>query len=308
MNLRQMEAFKTLMLAGSVTAAADLLQLSQPTVSKLIAQIERQTKLRLFDRTRGRLVPTREAHSLLQNVERALNALAEVGRSATQLARIHTGELRVACIPSIGTGFMPKAIARFLEVHTKTQATLYVRSSNYVVERVSGKLADIGLVADGVDIIGAQIREFQERPGAVCALPKNHRLAAKKVLSAEDFEGEAFITVGRDKPFRALIDKAFVDANINRNMIIQTSHFAAAYALAAEGAGVTLIDPYTAISCFKTEEVVLRPFHPELKFIVKLLTPANSSAPAIIDDFIAHLFEEQARMKESLANLLSRGL
>src|SRR5690349_19919136 len=54
MNLRQMEAFKTLMLAGSVTAAAELLRLSQPTISKLIAQLESQTQLRLFERRRRR--------------------------------------------------------------------------------------------------------------------------------------------------------------------------------------------------------------------------------------------------------------
>ena len=61
MNLRQMEAFKTLMFAGSVTAAAELLRLSQPTISKLIAQLERSTRLRLFERRKRRLVPTQEA-------------------------------------------------------------------------------------------------------------------------------------------------------------------------------------------------------------------------------------------------------
>jgi DNA-binding transcriptional LysR family regulator len=308
MNLRQMEAFKTLMLAGSVTAAAELLKLSQPTVSKLIAQIERQTKLRLFDRTRGRLVPTREAYSLLKNVEKALNALEEVGRSATQLARIHTGAVRIACIPSIGTGFMPNAVASFLKAHPKTKATLYVRSSNYVVERVGGKLADIGLVADGVEAIGTDSTCFQEWPGAVCVLPPAHPLRRKKVLEAKDFQGEAFITVGRDKPFRELIDRAFVDADVNRNMVVETSHFAAAYALAAQGAGVCLVDPYTAISCFRKDEVVLRPFHPDIKFLVNLLKPAHSPVPAIVDDFVAHLLEEQKQMSKVLADLMMRGL
>ena len=308
MNLRQMEAFKTLMLAGSVTAAAELLKLSQPTVSKLIAQIEKQTKLRLFDRTRGRLVPTREAHSLLKNVETALNALEEVGRSATQLARIHTGAVRIACIPSIGTGFMPRAVAIFLKTHPKTKATLYVRSSNYVVDRVGGKLADVGLVADGVEAIGADSTSFQEWPGAVCVLPPGHPLRRKKAVEAKDLEGEAFITVGRDKPFRELIDQAFVDAGIYRNMVVETSHFAAAYALAAEGAGVCVVDPYTAISCFRRDEVVLRPFHPEVKFVVNLLKPAHSRVPAIVEDFIAHLFNEQKRMTKVLADLMTRGL
>src|SRR3954454_10691289 len=235
MNVRQMEAFKTLMLAGSVTAAGELLKLSQPTISKLIAQIESQTKLQLFDRARGRLVPTLEAHSLLKNVEKALNALEEVGRSATQLARTHTGGVRIACIPSIGTGFMPNAIASFIKTNPKTKATLYVRSSNYVVERVSGKLADLGLVSEGVDAMGADSIRFQELPGAICVLAPSHPLRRKRFLQPKDFEGEPFVTVGRDKPFRYLIDRAFVEAGVNRNIVVEATYFGAAYALAAAG-------------------------------------------------------------------------
>jgi hypothetical protein len=52
---------------------------------------------------------------------------------------------------------------------------------------------------------------------------------------------------------------------------------------------------------------VLRSFHPEVKFIVKLLTPVHSPVPAIIDDFVAHLSEEQKRMKNTLTDLMLRG-
>jgi DNA-binding transcriptional LysR family regulator len=308
MNVRQMEAFKTLMLAGSVTAAGELLKLSQPTISKLIAQIESQTKLQLFDRTRGRLVPTLEAHSLLKNVEKALNALEEVGRSATQLARTHTGGVRIACIPSIGTGFMPNAIASFIKTNPKTKATLYVRSSNYVVERVSGKLADLGLVSEGVDAMGADSIRFQELPGAICVLAPSHPLRRKRFLQPKDFEGEPFVTVGRDKPFRYLIDRAFVEAGVNRNIVVEATYFGAAYALAAAGAGLCLVDPYTAISCFRKDEVVLRPFHPEIKFVVNLLKPANNPVPAVVKGFLDHLSTEHELMSRRLQELTTIGL
>jgi DNA-binding transcriptional LysR family regulator len=228
MNLRQIEAFKTLMHAGSVTAAAELLNLSQPTMSKLIAQLESQLKLRLFDRTRGRLVPRREAHSLLKDVEKALRALEEVGRSATQLARTHIGHLRIACIPSIGSGFMPKAVASFLKTRPKTKVTLYVRPSTYVTERVSSRLADIGFVSEGPAAAGIVSTCFQDSPGAVCILPPSHPLRHKMTLQAKDFAGEPFISVGRDTPFRYVIDRAFADAGVNRNIIIEASHFATA--------------------------------------------------------------------------------
>jgi DNA-binding transcriptional LysR family regulator len=308
MNLRQMEAFKTLMFAGSVTAAAELLRLSQPTISKLIAQLEHSTRLRLFERRKRRLVPTQEAHTLLRNVERALDALEEVDRSATELARAHSGSIRVACIPSIGTGFIPQAVASFRKTHPDIKVTLYVRTAKYVIEHVSGMRADVGLVSESVDQPAIQARLFQSPFGALCILPASHRLRRKKFLRPEDFEGEDFISIGRDNPFRYLIDRAFVDAGVTRNIVVEASHVATAAALVAEGAGITVLDPYTAVSCCRREGVALRPFQPEIKFEVKLLSPANQPVPLIVEEFLQHLDTEHNAMKRLVKDLASREL
>jgi DNA-binding transcriptional LysR family regulator len=301
-----MEAFKTLMFAGSVTAAAELLRLSQPTISKLIAQLERSTKLRLFERHKRRLIPTREAYTLLGNIERALDAFEEVNRSATELARAHSGSISIACIPSIGTGFMPKAVASFRKTHPDVKVTLYVRTAKYVIEHVSGMRADIGLVSESVDQPAIEAKVFENPFGALCILPTDHRLKHKKALRPEDFEGENFISIGRDNPFRYLIDRAFVDAGVPRKIVVEASHVATAAALVAEGAGITVLDPYTAISCVRQGDVVLRPFQPEIKFEVKLLAPANQPMPLIVEEFLQHLGSEHNAMKKLLTQLVSR--
>ena len=66
MNIRQLEAFRAIMVARSTIGAAELLNLSQPAVSRLLSQLEASLKLTLFDRSSGRLVPTPEA--LLRSV------------------------------------------------------------------------------------------------------------------------------------------------------------------------------------------------------------------------------------------------
>src|ERR1700754_461630 len=130
MNLRQIEAFRTVMLTGSVTAAAQQLGITQPTISKLIVQLERSTKLKLFDRVRGgRMVRRREAHALLRDVEKVMEALEEVGRSARHLARSYVGHIRIAAIPSLGLSFLPKAIANFIGERPQVGVTLIVREA-----------------------------------------------------------------------------------------------------------------------------------------------------------------------------------
>jgi DNA-binding transcriptional LysR family regulator len=308
MNLRQIEAFKALMFAGSVTAAADMLSVSQPTISKLIAQLENENKLRLFNRTRGRLVPRREAHSLLKDVEKALSALEQVGRSASQLARNHIGHIRVACVPSIGAGFLPKAVAGFLKTHPKTKVTLYARHSTYVVERVRSRLADIGFIAQPAATAGIVSTCFQQTPGAVCIMPRNHPLRKKKIIRPEDFAGQPFISIGRDTPFRYVIDRAFSDAGVERNVVTEASHFATAYALVAEGVGLAVIDPFSTIACFSKDNVYVRPFEPELKFVVNLLRPSNTPTPGLVTEFLTHLSHEQRAMGHRIKELVSIGL
>jgi DNA-binding transcriptional LysR family regulator len=304
MKFSQMTAFRTLMFSGSVTSAARLLRLSQPTVSKLIAQLETQTHLKLFERRRRRLVPTREAHTLLKSVEKALSAMDDVSRTATELSRTHSGMLRIACIPSIGGQFMPTAIANFLKTHADIKATLYVRTANHIIDRVSGALADLGLVSDDVDEPGIESCPFQEYPGAICILPPRHRLRNKKVIRVTDLEGESFISVGSYNKFRHRIDQTFVEASVSRNIVVEATHLGAAYVLVAEGMGVSVIDPYTAIAGAKRHDVVLRPFLPEVKFVVNLLTPINLPVPTIVEDFKSHLFAEQKAMQRLIQKLI----
>lgn len=83
---------------------------------------------------------------------------------------------------------------------------------------------------------------------------------------------------------------------------------ATAYAPLAEGAGLTVIDPYTALSCFEREDVVLRPFQPEIRFAVNLLQHADHPVPLIVKEFLAHLGYEHQAMSKLLKERATRGI
>ena len=308
MNLRQIEAFRTVMLTGSVTSAADQLTLTQPTISKLIAQLERSTKLKLFDRVRGRLVPRREAHALLQDVEKVMEALEEVGRSARHLARSRVGHIRIAAIPSLGLSFLPKAIAGFVESRPQVGVTLIVREASYVNEWVAAQTMDIGFVSDdGPPGKGTIATQFPGRSRAVCVLPQGHRLAKKKSVRPKDFADERVISMGREPTFRYLVDHAFADAGIARKITVETNHFAAACVLVAEGAGIGVVDPYSALACYDFGRIVLRPFEPAIPFAVKVIKAVSRPVPLMVDEFLSYLTEYQETADRQLKELMSKG-
>lgn len=76
MNLDLFKAFRAVMEAGTITAAGDLLGRSQPAVSRMLDRLEYELGLRLFERRKGRIIPTAEAHLLLDEVDQAFGSLA----------------------------------------------------------------------------------------------------------------------------------------------------------------------------------------------------------------------------------------
>src|SRR5580700_5901626 len=110
MKLRQIEAFRAVMQAGSTTAAALELHTSQSNVSRLISQLESDTRLVLFERTGGRLIPKPEAKALFREVERAFVGLKSLTYAADSIRNLGSGRLRIASIPGIGLSFLPRVV------------------------------------------------------------------------------------------------------------------------------------------------------------------------------------------------------
>src|SRR5687767_13177504 len=101
MNLRQIEAFRAVMTAGTVRGAAELLRVSEPAVSKLLSTAERRTGLRLFDRSKGRLVPTPEAHALHREVDFLWRRVERVRDTVQALSNPSAAGLSLSVSPSL---------------------------------------------------------------------------------------------------------------------------------------------------------------------------------------------------------------
>src|SRR5260370_23694394 len=113
MNLKHIEAFRSVMLAGSMTAAARELFTSQPNISRLITQLQRETGLLLFQRSGVRLIPTSEGNAFFRAEGRAYVGLRGLTNAPAQVKTLVTGRLRIAAMPSAGLTLVSPAIQRF---------------------------------------------------------------------------------------------------------------------------------------------------------------------------------------------------
>ncbi|WP_123501620.1 LysR family transcriptional regulator, partial [Pseudomonas frederiksbergensis] len=146
MNLRQLEAFRAVILGQTVTRAAEMLHISQPAATRLIASLEEDIGFSLFDRVKGRLQPTAEAMTLYQEVRRSLLGVERIARTAQDIRTLKRGSLHIACAPAMGLSFVPRAIAAFMAEHDQVQISLVVHSSREVVDLVVGQRCDLGLI------------------------------------------------------------------------------------------------------------------------------------------------------------------
>ena len=107
MNLRQCEIFRAVMTSSSITGAADRLGITQPAVSKMLAQMERDLGFPVFLRERRRLVPTPEAQALFKEVERAFLGLEHLTRFARDLKGLRQGHLVLGAPYAAAAGWLP---------------------------------------------------------------------------------------------------------------------------------------------------------------------------------------------------------
>jgi DNA-binding transcriptional LysR family regulator len=269
MNLRQIEVFRAVMLAGSVTDAARLLRVSQPAVSRLLRHTEDRLGMPLFKRTKGRLYPTEQAHVLLQEVEKVYKSVRLVQDVAQELAESRTGRLRIAASPSLGLAFVPKAIALFCKTRPKVKVSLEILPQADLIEQVVTHQADLGVSMFRVDHPSIEAHELGTGK-LVCIAPKGHPLTELDIVSPGDLAGYPLISFDRTTPQGLMVDDAFIAAQVPREIAIEVRFGQTACALVQQGAGVALVDEFSVMhNSFPA--IVARPFQCDARFSITLI-------------------------------------
>ncbi len=296
LNHRQVEAFRAVMLTGGVTTAAQLMNVTQPAVSRLIRDLQETLKLRLFERRGTRLLPTAEALSLYQEVEQSFAGLDRITRAATDLRGRRAGVLRIASYPALATSFLPRFVARFLANRPRLDIAVYGVSSRIVLEWVASGQCDLGFASDALEFPSVEA-EMMQNASAVAVVPPGHRLAARPWLQPRDFRGERFISLGQFTLLRHRIDFAFSAARVQRQIQVETNLTEIACGLVAAGVGVSIVDPLMADE-FR-DRLAIRPFRPRIKIEFAALHSVQRTMSGVAQEFIE-------QFKRELAQIVSR--
>jgi len=290
-RLRQLEAFRAVMSAGSVTSAANMLGISQPAVSRLIVSFEQSMGMSLFDRKRGRLSPTYEARFLLDEVERAVSNLEHISRLSEDIRNQKAGHLRIACLSGFATSLMPLAIAEFLKGRADVTIAIQTHTAVRVREWIAAQQYDIG-IADEFEGHSA-INHEAVNIRTVCVMSPQHPLASRKMIRVEDLHQMPMIIQDNENKFHHQLKAAFDKAGVSLNSKVEVSQFATACLLARQGVGAAIVSSIDAAE-YVGHGLIARPFEPSLPFTLGILYPKFHPRSLLLQDFTKHFLDRLA--------------
>lgn len=273
LNLRQVEAFRALLITGSVTKAAEIMHVTQPAVSRLIADFERAVGIKLFDRDRRKLAPTKECMALFQEVQRTYAGLEHISRAANAIRTMQTGYLSIVAMPILSAGFMPDVIAAFNAERSSVAISLWTWPREQALDWISSRQYDLGFVTMPVADSALTVEPFPELE-SVCILPLGHRLAAQEYVAPEDLRDESLVSLTAGSPHRHAVDTVLREHTISPRSLIEARSAAVILELVARSVGVAILGPL-AVHAGVASRVVARPFRPAIPFQAALVYPTG---------------------------------
>jgi DNA-binding transcriptional LysR family regulator len=293
MKPRQLEAFRAVMLTGTITAGADHLRLSQPAVTRLIRDLERSLGLALFERDRGRIRPTPAAIELSREVDRCFVGLDRIAKAATDLRQGRAGRLRLAAIPALAVGVLPQLLARFLADRPQLGVYMVDGSSAEIAEWIADGAYDLGFTTTAA-CHPAVKTHFLPPVRAVAVLPPGHRLAQQATIRPADLAGEPLIAPYASTRLRVRLDETLARAGVEPELRLETSLSAVAGAVAAAGGGIAIVESFTA-ELLKGRGAVVRPFRDKVEVGYAILTSSHRTLSAAAEAFLKAAQQSLAR-------------
>ncbi len=295
MNFKQLNAFREVMLTGSVTEAARNLGRTQPAVSSLIAGLESGVGYKLFERRGGRLHPVPEAHFLLDEARAILESLSSLRRTMQGVGALEAGHLRIACMPVHSENLIPTLISRFVKDRDDVSITLVSQSSPRVYERVASQQFDVGFAEMATESPLVDTEEIHM--DCVCAVPVADPLAKKAEITPADIGDRAMACFLPWHFLRRELRALFEAEGLSFQVRFETQNAASQYVFIEEGLACAVMSPLSArdyqTTCAGPERIAFVPFRPRLPYPIAILTPAHRPLSRLARAFVELLKEDE---------------
>lgn len=262
MEIRVLRYFLTVVREESITRAADMLHITQPTLSRQLAQMEAEMGVKLFDRGTRKITLTNEGLLLRRRAEEILELVDKTERELTEQDELVEGTVSVGCGDLAAVQMLPELFRSFHRRYPAVTFDIYTATADHVKDRMDRGLTDVGLLLEPVNMEKYDYIRLNRREQWVVVMHPDSPLAEIERITPKDLVGLPLI-LPRRLDVRSELAHWFGDefeklnilftSNLSSNSSIMV-HNKLAYSIIIKG----------SISFWDREKITYRPLSPEL--------------------------------------------
>lgn len=282
-----------------------MMHISQPSVSRLIADLEESAGFPLFVRVSRGLTPTVEGRHFYNGVEGMFVGIDRLQDLAKSIRTSQGGTISIGAIQSIATIELPKAISRLYNDNPDVEFIVQSRNTPAILDAVQMRQLDLGIVGREPDYAGVEVL-FQTSVAYVCLIPEDHRLAAEygPVDLEELAMTETFVTFGTSYPDSMMSIDPQLSEKLRARSRLSVANVPLAGALVREASVLAIADPFSAEQAVRMGGVVFRPIRQKLTYFVAVVAARREELSREALRFV-DLFAQQLQLRVDKVEKLS---
>ncbi len=287
MEIRVLRYFLTVVREQSITKAADVLHITQPTLSRQLAQMEDEIGVKLFDRGNRKITLTNEGALLRRRAEEILQLVDKTEKELIEQDEQGEGKITIGCGEIASVQLLPELFESFHKKYPLVTFDLYTATADNVTEQMDRGLVDVGLLLEPIDIEKYDFIRLDIKECWVVVMRPDSPLAEKEYVTAKDLSGLPLILPRRLKVQSELASwfgdyydslNVLFTSNLNTNGAVMVNG-GLAYSIVIEG----------TMSFWDQSRVTYRPLYPSLNATSVLAWKRGQPFSPATTKFIEHI-------------------
>jgi DNA-binding transcriptional LysR family regulator len=204
MELRVLRYFLAVAQEENITRAATLLNVTQPTLSRQLIQLEEELGVKLFRRSQYRIILTEDGMLLRRRAQEIVELANKTEQEFLNRDTELSGEISIGCGETRSMTFLSRKICSFRKLHPQVRFRIYSANADDVKERLESGLLDLGLLMEPVDISRYAFLRLPEKERWGVLVAKDSPLAERKAVTPQDLLGVPLLMGSREKVIHEL--------------------------------------------------------------------------------------------------------
>ncbi len=245
LDVKRLRILREVAAAGSFSAAADALHLTQSAVSQQIAALEKETGARLLDRNHGSVRLTQPGEALVCHAEAVMARLEEAERELDDIAELRGGRLRMVSFPTAGATLVARAVPAFSKKYPEVDLELGEAEPEESVPRLKAGEYDVALAYDFDNVPFDEDRDVEREllleERLQVAVPLDHALSDRKAVRLDELAEDAWACGVRPSSCRQNVIQWSRNAGFEPRIDFASDDYQVIQSLVAAGMGVALL-------------------------------------------------------------------